>query len=58
MIKRFNNLYDYRCDELGIPYNVILNNESLESGVINLRNRDADTEVSHLNIFLIKILLF
>ncbi|XP_054168185.1 DNA polymerase subunit gamma-2, mitochondrial-like [Oppia nitens] len=40
------------CDELGIPYTVILDDESIEKGVVGLRNRDTDTEESvHISRF-------
>lgn len=47
-------------DEMGVPYNVYLNEESLKNGIILLRNRDTTLKVALLtNIFnYILILLF
>ena len=36
----------YRNDELGVPYTVVLSDETLDTGVISIRSRDTRLKVS------------
>lgn len=49
----------YKCDSLGIPYAVIINESSLQNGLLKLRSRDTTLEetihISDLPTYLLQI---